>query len=104
MDDNLAYVEIEQSQSEMSKENQNPDAASLRAVNVVWLSRGCKTHAFHQNGSLDVSVCGQVVLEELGAISQPSAKDTNCKRCEKYIRKLSNKTNQPGVERNPGHT
>ena len=32
MDDNLAYVEIEQSQSEMSKENQNPDAASLRGL------------------------------------------------------------------------
>lgn len=113
MNDNLAYAEIEQLQSEdilETPENQDEDedteiqeaiiTASLRQIDVLWLKKGSlKTHAFHKNGSLEISMCGQIVLEEIGEANLLMAKESHCPRCEKFIRRLSRaKPVSPGLK------
>ena len=94
MKENLAYVEAEDLQLEEDtlevQEEQSPVAAIIRRVDVVWLKKGnIQTHAFHKNGSFEISMCGKIVLEEIRGASLVMAKESNCPRCEKFIRRLS---------------
>ena len=98
MSDNLAYIETEELQlveetleiQEEQDAEQFPVATIVRQVDVVWLKKGnIKTHAFHKNGSFEISMCGQIVLEEIREASLVIAKESNCPRCEKFIRRLS---------------
>ncbi len=101
MNENLAYVEnealidealvdiAEQAESAQSLEIQNAEeAVFVRIVDVIWIKRG-QTHAFHKNGSMNVSLCGQEIFEVAKDVNQSAAREANCIRCEKFVRKLS---------------
>lgn len=92
MNNNLAYADIDKVQLIPDSEIQNTDEpAALRELKMIWLKKGfLQAHAFHRNGSMSISICGQETTENFTNINQPDARDaTNCARCEKLIRKLS---------------
>ena len=99
MNDNLAYVEIEETQREEVlgiQEDQDIETqeavvpVGIRHVDVLWLKKGnLQTHAFHKNGNSEISLCGQIVLEEIRDTNVQMLKGSNCPRCEKFIRRLS---------------